>query len=209
MLEFPKLEDAPNFIPPPVEPPISLSPVTWPYWLMLLIGLSLLLFGFLLYRLLRAQPAANLPAPPLASHVMAMTLLEDLRPQAETLAPQELAARVTEIIRTYLHRQFGILARYRTTQEILAQRKDLNSPPPAPALKAFEDFLLHADSLNYGRSDERAQTLIDEAINTIRKSNENLAAQKETTPPPVPPPVVETPAPLATEEDMEQPKLTS
>lgn len=150
------------------------QPGTWPWWMWALVLGAILGIAVQLYFLLRKERIVYPPAPPLASHVLAMTLLEELRPKAASLSAQELAARVTEIIRTYLHRQFGILAHYSTTQEILAQRGDATTPPPAPAIRVFEDFLLRADSLSYSRADASDVALIDEAIDAIRISRERL-----------------------------------
>lgn len=151
-------------------------PATYPWWLWVSIALAALLMAWLLSRLLKKPQVSLPPAPPLANHVMAMTLLEQLRPQAASLPAKELAARVTEVIRTYLHRQFGILAKYRTSQEILAQRRDPHSPPALPAVRAFEDFLLTSDTLNYGAKLDAPQSFIDEAIDTIRRSQDSLSA---------------------------------
>ena len=111
MLEFPKIADAPNFTPPPGKEWIFLQPGTWPGWTWVLLVAGLLLLGLSLYFTLRRIRVPLPPAPPLATHVIAMTLLEDLRPLASELPAPELAARVKEIIRTYLHRQFGILGK--------------------------------------------------------------------------------------------------
>ncbi len=174
MPEFPKIADAPNFTPPQLTDWLLTQPSTYPLWLWATLLAIVLLAAWALTRFLRKPEIPHPPAPPLANHVMAMTLLEDLRPQAATLPPKELAARVTEVIRTYLHRQFGILARYRTSQEILAQRGDPNRPPALPAVRAFEDFLLTTDALNYGGVTSAPQSLIDEAIDTIRRSQSAL-----------------------------------
>jgi hypothetical protein len=168
MLEFPKIADAPNFAPPPQTGLLLSEPNTYPLWLWLTLACTTLLIAWGLVWLTRKPALPQPPAPPLANHVMAMTLLEELRPQSAQLSGKELAARVTEIIRTYLHRQFGILARYRTSQEILAQRRNPNSPPALPAVRAFEDFLLTSDSLNYGADSPAPASFIDEAIDTIR-----------------------------------------
>lgn len=122
------------------------------------------------------------PAPPLANQVLAMTLLEDLRSQADALPPPQVGQRVAEIVRTFLHRQFGILARYRTTEEILALRRDASTPPPPPAVRVFEDFLLHLDAVNYGsaRSDgPGGNSLVDEGIHAIRKAMDQLQPPRE------------------------------
>ena len=170
MPEFPKIADAPNFAPPPSTEWMLSQPSSYPVWLWIALVLGGLLLGWLVSLVLRKPTLLQPPAPPLANHVMAMTMLEDLRPQAPTLPPKELAARVTEIIRTYLHRQFGILARYRTSQEILDHRRNPNLPPALPAVRAFEDFLLATDALNYGDGTPAPHSFIDEAIDTIRRS---------------------------------------
>lgn len=174
MIDFPKIADAPSFNPPPGDWWDLTQPGTWPWWMWALVLGVLVGIALQLYLVFRKERAAYPPAPPLASHVLAMTLLEELRPRAATLSAQELATRVTEIIRTYLHRQFGILARFSTTQEILAQRGDASTPPPAPAIRLFEDLLLRADSLSYSRSEASDVSLIDEAIDTIRTSRDHL-----------------------------------
>jgi hypothetical protein len=174
MPEFPKIADAPIFAPPPSTEWMLTQPSTYPLWFWGVILAIVLLAAWALTRVLRKPEIQHPPAPPLANHVMAMTLLEEIRPLATELPPKELAARVTEIMRTYLHRQFGILARYRTSQEILAQRGDPNRPPALPAVRAFEDFLLTTDALNYGGVTSAPQSFIDEAIDTIRRSQSAL-----------------------------------
>lgn len=174
MIEFPPIQDTPNFTPPPGPEWVFAQPLGWPWGVWVLLITSSLLLLLALYLKLRRPHQVWPPAPPLATHVLAINLLEELRPKESELSALELAARVTEIIRTYLHRQFGILARFRTTPEILAQRRDPTVPPPAPALRPFEDFLMHVDTLNYSRSSAPPQGLIDEAIDTIRKSHAQL-----------------------------------
>lgn len=174
MIEFPPISDAPNFTPPAGQEWILLAPLTWPTWVWISLLAGVILLGITVYYKLRRPSLVLPPAPPLATNELAIMLLEDLRSQATTLPAAEMAARVTEIIRTYLHRQFGILARFRTTQEILAQRRDLTMPPAAPALRHFEDFLLRSDAYNYNRDDAPAPTLVDEAIETIRQSHAQL-----------------------------------
>ncbi len=186
MLEFPKLsQDAPTYLPPPNTdwlrpPPISeewlLHPGSYPPWVWWGVGVLALSVASVLYRVLRQPACLRPPPPPLANHVQAMTMLEFLRPTATTMPSAELAARVTEVMRTYLHRQFGVLARFRTTQEILAQRRDPRTPPPIPALRAFEEFFQTADTLNYGPATTAPASFIDEAIDTIRRSQNSLGA---------------------------------
>lgn len=176
MIEFPEIADAPNFTPPSERMWMFEHPSTWPFWVFILLGISLILVAFGVYLALRGKNIEQPPPPPLASHVLAMTLLEDLRPRATSMPASELAVRITEIVRTYLHRQFGILARFRTTQEILAQRRDQTVPPPAPAIRVFEDLLMQTDSATFGGKVDEPQGLIDDAINAIRQSREHLSA---------------------------------
>ena len=180
MPPFPKIEDTPNFA-PPTE---SALPVL--VWVLLGLMVAGAIYGVVLWRhRVQSRLGALPPATPLASHVLAMNLLEDLRPRAAEIQPKEMAARVVEIVRTFLHRQFGIMARYRTSQEILALRQKSEGPPPAPAVREFEDFLLHSESLNYGAKDHsHADALIDEAINVIRRSMDHVNHTARTTPPP-------------------------
>ncbi len=186
MIPFPEIQDQPNFTPPT-------GGLEVPVFVWVLAGLLLAggMLAFISWRQKRRRLGygAPPPAPPLASHVLAMNLLEDLRPNASQLPGRELASRVVEIVRTFLHRQFGVMARYRTAQEILALRQNPNTPPPSPAVREFEDFLLHADSLNYGSApgpNDRPDALIDEAINVIRRSMDHVHAPRAASAPPPP-----------------------
>jgi hypothetical protein len=168
--EFPKIEDKPDF-----QPPTDFASLL-PWWGWALIAAGILLLGILLWwTVSRTLPKpVRPPKPPPAPQTLAMQMLEDLRSRKNQLSQRDLAQSVIQIIRTWLHRSFGIMANYRTTQEILALRADASLPPPPPALRGFQDFLLGTDALNFGGNTilapDEAEQMIDQAINVIRRA---------------------------------------
>ncbi len=165
-LEFPPIRD----IVPPVEPP----PVPWPVWIWwtgagVLAVILLVGFWFWMRSLGRRLELPGLPAGP---EKTATRALEVLRKSAPGMAADAFAAQLSEIVRTFLHRQTGVLARYSTSPEILGDRRRDDRPPPLPSIGAFREVLTASDALKYGPAvaDRKVQTdaLIDAALSAVR-----------------------------------------
>ncbi len=184
MLEFPKIRD----IAPPVEPSASLV-LPWMWWAAAA-GLAILLLAGLFLWLRSAGRRVALPGLPARPDKLATQALAALRQAAPQLSADDFAARLSEIVRTFLHRQTGVLARYATSPEILGDRPRPNQPPPPPVIAAFREVLTASDALKYGPTavDRTVQTnaLIDSALAAVK-----AASLVEVAPafPPAPPPL--------------------
>jgi hypothetical protein len=165
--EFPDIKDAPEF-----NPPADLAH-GWPWYVWLVMLGVIILAAGLLVRYVRQSRAAELPPPPPGSpSEQAIQLLQDLQGREAGLSMQQLCQQVVQVIRTWMHHCFGLLANYRTTEEILAIRSNPDQPPPPPVLKDFQDFLLETNALSYGAvaAGRSKQDIVDEAISMIRRA---------------------------------------
>jgi hypothetical protein len=99
----------------------------------------------------------------------ANSMLESLRLAAPKLGADDFAAKLSEIIRTFLHRQTGVLARYATSPEILGDRPRADQPPPPPVIAAFRDALKYGPTV----ADRTVQTdaLIDSALAAVKAAS--------------------------------------
>lgn len=198
VLEFPQIRD----IAPPVEPSSAIM-LPWMWWAAAAVLAVLLLAGlfFWLRSLGRGIALPGLPARP---DKLAAQALETLRQAAPQLGAEEFAARLSEIVRTFLHRQTGVLARYATSPEILGDRPRPDQPPPPPVIAAFREVLTAGDALKYGPpvADRAVQTdaLIDSALAAVK-----AAATVEVILPITPPPLPQGPTTAADEADSNSP----
>ena len=165
-LEFPPIRD----IVPPVEPPPVPLPV-WIWWTGAGVLGVVLLIGFWLW-MRSVGRRLELPGLPAGPEKTATRALEALRKSAPGMAADAFAAALSEIVRTFLHRQTGVLARYSTSPEILGDRRRDDRPPPLPSIEAFREVLTASDALKYGPAvaDRKVQTdaLIDTALSAVR-----------------------------------------
>lgn len=166
MPEFPVIKD----IAAPIEPG-TYAGLAWGWWVAAAV-LALILLTLLGLWLRTAVRRPRLPALPGRPEKIALGELESLRRQAGSLSPEEFATRLSDIVRTFLQRQTGVLALYATSPEILGDRPQPGNPPPPPAMAAFRKVLLASDELKYGApgADRSTQIhgLIDFAIEAVR-----------------------------------------
>lgn len=196
VLEFPPIRD----IAPPVEPEAAAT-MPWIWWAAAAVLAVVLLAGLFLWMRSVGRHLA-LPGLPPRPVNLAVRALESLRLAAPKLGAEAFAAQLSEIVRTFLHRQTGVLARYATSPEILGDRPRADQPPPPPVIAAFRDVLTASDALKYGpvTPDRTVQTdaLIDAALLAVRAA----AAPLTPAPPPslpaldVPPSLPPEPPPL-------------
>jgi len=168
-LEFPEIKD----IAAPVEPPpVPVAP--WIWWLAAgVLGMALLIGLFLWMRAVGRR--MRIPGLPPSPEQVAVGALETLRQAAPGLAADEFAQKLSGIVRTFLHRQTGVLALFETSPEILGDRRSQHTPPPIPAIGAFRQVLTDSDALKYGPAvaDRKVQTdaLIDAALSAVRAAH--------------------------------------
>ncbi len=160
----------------------------WMWWVVAGL-LALMVLGSLWLWMRAAGRRLALPGLPPLPEKRAVRELEALRKVAPRLDAADFAAHLTEIIRTFLHRQTGVLARYATSPELLGDRPRRDLPPPPPVIATFREVLTASDTLKYGpaTADRNVQTdaLIDSALAAVRA----VAAPPSPSPPsPSPPP---------------------
>jgi len=196
VLEFPPIRD----IAPPVEPEAAAT-MPWIWWVAAVVLAMVLLAGlFLWMRSVRRRLA--LPGLPPRPAKLAVRALESLRLAAPKLGAEAFAAQLSEIVRTFLHRQTGVLAHYATSPEILGDRPRADQPPPPPVIAAFRDVLSASDAMKYGpvTPDRTVQTdaLIDSALIGVRAASAPLPPASPARPPvlDLPPSLPPEPPPL-------------
>ena len=196
MLEFPPIRD----IAPPVEPEAAAT-LPWIWWVAAgVLAVMLLASLFLWMRSVGRRLA--LPGLPPRPEKLAVRALESLRLAAPKLGADDFAAQLSEIIRTFLHRQTGVLARYATSPEILGDRPRADQPPPPPVIAAFREVLTASDALKYGPTvaDRTVQTdaLIDSALAAVKAASLVEVAPAFMPAPSLPPAPLPAPASVTT-----------
>jgi len=201
MPPFPELKDISPPTPPPFSSPEEVQAVVWSVFggfaaLLLLVAFWL----WWRWRVRRAQ-APPLPQPALDRLRRQLT---DLHPQAAALPATALGQQVGDAIRTYLQRDHGLLARYRTTEELFGTTRGprrADAPPPLPFLRPFERVFARCDALKFAGADAPPglkTEVIDLALAATDEVRVALAPRP--TPPPAPAPTATAgnPPPLAT-----------
>jgi hypothetical protein len=183
MIPFPELEK----IVEPVAPGSAAgSGPAWWWWLLaaLVTTLALITVFTLLRKLIRHFRFPTTPPDPASE---AIRQLEALQRKTPNPSVAETAASVSVIVRHYLDRLSGIMARYTSTEEIMGRARK-PAPPPTPAISACEAILASCDQIRFGNSPVPPATLISEALNAIRMS--------QAAPAPAAPPSSQQPPPL-------------
>jgi len=183
MIPFPELE---KIVEPVAPGSAAAAGPAWWWWLLaaLVAALTLISVFTLLRKLIRHF---QFPATPPDPAREAIRQLETLQRKAPDPTAMETAASVSSIIRHYLDRLSGIMARYTTTEEIMGHSRR-PSPPPTPAISACEAILACCDQIRFGNTSIPPATLISNALTAIRTS--------QAAPAPTAPPTPEQPPPL-------------
>lgn len=167
MPPFPELKDISPPTPPPFSAPEEVQALIWQVFGVVTVVVFLTaLWLWWRWRVRRAKAPA-LPQPALDQ---LRNRLASLHPQAAELAPGALAQQVGDVIRTYLQREHGLLARYRTTEELFGTVRGprrANSAPPLPFLRPFENVFEQCDAMKFagtGVAVDHRTGLIDRAL---------------------------------------------
>ncbi len=196
MPPFPELKD----ITPPTAPPLS-SPVevqmivTVAFFALVGLGLALGLVFWIRASLRRRR----LPPLPVTAATEARRALENLRSRAGTLSAAEFGQHASDILRRYLQREHGLLALYRTTEELFGRSTRPGAPPPLPQVRPFEPVLQAADALKFAGPTPTAadfSSLVDQAMAAIHYAEEKITLPVTAAPAPQAPPA---PAPANAE----------
>ncbi|MFN0125821.1 MAG: hypothetical protein ACKV19_03945 [Verrucomicrobiales bacterium] len=197
MPPFPELKDITPPNPPPFSSPEEVQAVVWQAFG----GASalMLLAALWIWWRWRKRRAAPPPLPIPALEELRQKLL-GLQSQAASLAPASLGQQVSDTVRSYLQRAHGLLARYRTTEELFGSNRGsrrADAPPPLPFLRPFSDVFARCDSLKFAGADasgtERS-SLIELALRAVEEVGIALSRQAKvgtdlTQPPPSVPPM--------------------
>lgn len=156
-----------------IKPPIE-TPLTWKEMLPYIIGgiIALLLLVLLLYLIRkyinRHQIETAPPPPPRPPHEVALEKLTNLDQQKYWQQGQVKLyySELTDIVREYIEKRYGIQALEMTTDEILAEFKGANVRKSL--LKKLEDMLILSDFVKFAKS----KPSIDEHSKHLNGANE-------------------------------------
>lgn len=164
---FPPIED---ITPLPLSPAEQAQP--WAFWISAgLLGIILLWLLVLSIRVLARRLAC--PSLPPAADKQAQRALKALRKQSAGLSGAQFTAELGAVLRTFLHRRFGIMANFLSTSEILRPAAENAVLPPAPpAALPVAEVLARCDALKFsgGAADDPASrgALLDAAEGALQ-----------------------------------------
>jgi hypothetical protein len=165
-----------------IAPPVDVFP--YPLWMVLTVaGVVLLILGlavWLLVRWLQRRPAPPPPSP----RALALAELEKLRPQVPVMEPYAFSFAVSDVLRTFIGRQFGLHAREQTSPEFLAEISRAGRFSDSDR-SLIAEFLSHCDMIKFARIDASpadSAKLLESAITFARGG---AAKELNVTPPPL------------------------
>lgn len=165
-------------LPHPGLPAPDEVPVPPPWWIYWAVGLLLLLLlGLVVWLLLRPK---TLPPTPLRQPwSSAVRALNDLRARLESVPPQDMSHRVSQILRRYLQERYAVPAPARTTREIFDNSGIPDRLPGVPVPRnqglwreRFEPVARLCDAISFMpalRTNEESATLIDQALARLQE----------------------------------------
>jgi hypothetical protein len=145
MPPFPELKEITPPTPPPLSSPEEIQRVVWLVFAAVVVVMAL---GVLWLWWRSRERNRRAPPLPLSAQEEARRRLAHLESLAPQLEGPALGQQVCEVIRHYLERQHGLLARYRTTEELLGAVHNLTTPP-LPFLRPFAGVLRRCDDLKF------------------------------------------------------------
>ena len=161
----------PGPLPHPELPPpdsVELPPAWWIPWVTLL--LLCLLIALIVWLLVRPKETPSAPLrQPWSS---AFRALSDLRARIQTIPPQDMSHRISQILRRYLQERYAVPATARTTRELFDGPLERKPGMPVPRSQGmwrerFEPVALLCDDISFmpaPRTEEESTMLIDQAL---------------------------------------------
>jgi hypothetical protein len=174
-------------IAPPAVPP---EPVSW--WFPIAGGVAATVLGALVIWLLfmRKSDATTETVSPLK---VALGRLEALQLELDRLTPDELAHRVSVILRDYLQARYGVPAPYRTTQELYGNSAFQAREGLRERFGPVADFYDRLEFAPQPASRADCAKLIEEAVQTLHDEKRYVPSSyppplhvARTIPPPLP-----------------------
>lgn len=142
----------------PYDAPWSFWEFMAEYWYYFVIGLGVIVIGFLIYLYFRKRKKKEplirvLRKPEEPPHVIALRELDRLKNEKlwQQSRFKEYHTRLTEIIRQYLEDRFGITAMEQTTWEILGEWSNTGNVE-TKLYKALEQILVLADLVKFAKA---------------------------------------------------------
>jgi hypothetical protein len=149
-----------------IVPPVDYSLVSpWLIFVIALVTLSLL--GFVIWWFVQRRKQ---PLPPKLPRQIALEELERIRHEIERVGAYEFSIRVSDILRRYVTRQYGLPATRQTSIEFLTALAN-TSPFSADEKSLLEDFLSRCDLIKFARYEATSadsNLLLDEAIHFVK-----------------------------------------
>jgi hypothetical protein len=149
-----------------IVPPVGYSLVSpWLIFAIAFVVLSLL--GFVIWWFARRRKQ---PLPPKLPRQIALEELERIRDEIERVGAYEFSIRVSDILRRYVTRQYGLPATRQTSIEFLTALANA-SPFSADEKSLLEDFLNRCDLIKFARYEATSadsNLLLDEAIHFVK-----------------------------------------
>jgi hypothetical protein len=149
-----------------IAPPVDYSLLS-PWLIFTIACVALSLLGFVIWWFARRRPAAA--GPPKLPREIALEELERIRHEIERVSAYEFSIRVSDILRRYVTRQYGLPATRQTSIEFLTAFAKA-SPFSADEKSLLEDFLNRCDPIKFARYEATSadsQLLLDEAIRFV------------------------------------------
>lgn len=157
---------------PPKKP---LSPWAWAT----IIGATIIVAASLVLLVVWLQRLARRPAPPIPPEVWALRALGELETARliDSGRAKEFYYRLSEIVRVYIERQFGLAAPEMTTEEFLGTLARNRGALPCDADR-LREFLQACDLVKYAAFSPRAQDA-EQALSTARAFVDATAAARQ------------------------------
>lgn len=147
------------YIPEPT--PNYLSMVLW-----IALGLAVvILVAWLLFYFIRQDKLRR--SQPSSPRTIALSRMSQLESETANMMPNEFGLRLSDIIKDFLHANYGDRFRFETAEEFLARFHDTNaSGLPPITVQSSSNFVGLCEELKFGRpgdASQRCQPLLEEA----------------------------------------------
>lgn len=133
-------------------------------WIALALALLILVTWLLFYFIRQDKLRRSQPSGP---RTIALSRMSRLESEAANMKPNEFGLRLSDIIKDFLHANYGDRFRFETAEEFLARFHDTNaSGLPPVTVQSSSNFVGLCEELKFGRpgdASQRCQPLLEEA----------------------------------------------